>query len=430
MKRWVYPVLALVFLLSASVSIIPRVLAVKHTTTVSPIRHVIFIVKENHSFDDYFGSFPGVNGTNGVGYAKINGVKTQIPMNVATDAPANYVHLWGAAHKSYDNGQMDAFNLAATNCSTAPYKCYQEQTQAGIPNYWSYAQHFVLNDNTFSSLTGPSFPNHQYTIAAKAGSDANDTVINNPLLNGQAVPTWGCDSPSGTVVKLYNKTQVFPCFTYSNLADEMTAKGVSWKYYTPSPTEKGFQFNALDASEQEHTSSNIVNYSQFLTDASSGTLPGFSWLTAPSAYDEHPSNGTCAGENWTVQYLNTLMQGPDWSSTVVFLTWDDYGGFYDHVAPPSVDQLGLGFRVPMMIISPFAYAKNNAANPHVGHDEFEFSSVLKFAEEVFNLPSLAGRDVNAGDPLSEIDTSAVHNAPLILQKRTCKVSTAPVNDDD
>jgi phospholipase C len=428
MKRWVYPVLALMVLLSASV--IPHVLAVKHTTTASPIQHIIFIVKENHSFDDYFGLFPGVNGTS-VGYAKINGVKTQIPMNVATDRPANYVHQWWSAHKAYDNGQMDAFNLSSSNCSTAPYHCYQEQKQAGIPNYWSYAQHFVLNDNTFSSLIGPSFPNHQYTIAAKAGSDANDTAIGDPLLNGKPVTqAWGCDSPTGTLVRLYNKTQVFPCFTYSNLADEMTAAGVSWKYYTPSSTETGFQFNALDASKQEHTSPNIVNYSQFLTDASSGTLPRFSWLTAPAAYDEHPSNGTCAGENWTVQYLNALMQGPDWSSTVVFLAWDDYGGFYDHVAPPNVDQLGLGFRVPLLIISPFAYAKYNATKPHIGHDEFEFSSVLKFAEEVFRLPSLGGRDLNAGDPMSEIDTSSVHNAPLVLQQRTCATSTAPVNNDD
>lgn len=427
MKKFLWLALTLLFLLSSSASIVPRALAVKHTGF-NPIQHIIFLVKENHSFDDYFGLFPGVNGTS-VGYAKINGVKTKIPMNVASDRPANYVHLWGAAHKAYDNGQMDAFNLAASNCSKPPYLCYQEQTQSGIPNYWQYAQHFVLNDNTFSSLTGPSFPNHQYTIAAKAGSDINDTAINNPLLNGKPVPTWGCDSPSGTVVNLYNKTQVFPCFTYSNLADEMTATGVSWKYYTPSSTEKGFQFNALDASSQEHTSPNIVNYTQFLTDASNNTLPSFSWLTAPAAYDEHPANGTCAGENWTVQYLNALMQSPAWSSSVVFLTWDDYGGFYDHVAPSNVDQVGLGFRVPMMIISPFAYTQN-AENPHIGHDEFEFSSVLKVAEEVFNLPSLGGRDVNAGDPMSEIDTSIVHNTPLVLTTRNCKVSTTPVNEDD
>jgi phospholipase C len=174
---------------------------------------------------------------------------------------------------------------------------------------------------------------------------------------------------------------------------------------------------------------NIVNYSQFLTDAANNTLPSFSWVTAPAADDEHPPNSTCAGENWTVQYLNALMQSPAWSNSVVFLTWDDYGGFYDHVAPQHVDQVGLGFRVPLIILSPFAYAKNSS-NPHIGHDQFEFSSVLKFAEEVFNLPSLGGRDVSAGDPMSEIDTSKVHNGPLVLTQRTCPAFTASVNGDD
>src|SRR5258708_1952583 len=396
-----------------------------HFQAQSPIQHIIFIVKEIHTFDDYFGLFSGANGTT-VGYAKINGVKTQIPMNIAPDAPANYVHQWQAAHKAYDNGQMDAFNLAVSNCSTAPYLCYQEQTQSGIPNYWAYAQNFVLNDNTFSSLIGPSFPNHQYTIAAGSGSDILHSAINNP----NAKP-WGCPAPTTTTVQLYDGQYVFPCFTYSNLADEMTAAGVSWKYYTPGPSPGGYVWNALSASKQDYQLANAnVPPTQFLTDAKNSTLPNFSWLVAPAAYDEHQPNSNCKGENWTVQYLNALMHSPAWNSSVIFLTWDDYGGFYDHVAPPNVDQLGLGFRAPLIIISPFAYAKNNLANPHISHDQFEFSSVLKFAEEVFNLPSLGRRDVSAGDPMSEIDTSMVHNAPLVLNQRTCPTSTAPVNEDD
>jgi phospholipase C len=125
------------------------------------------------------------------------------------------------------------------------------------------------------------------------------------------------------------------------------------------------------------------------------------------------------------------MASPEWSSTVVFLTWDDYGGFYDHVPPQNVDALGLGFRVPMLIISPFAYASDNPGNPHIGHVALEFSSVLKFAEEVFGLPSLGRRDVTAGDPMKEIDTSMVHNAPLQLNTRTCpKSSVTTINADD
>ena len=397
-----------------------------HAQAANPIQHIIFIVKENHTFDNYFGLFPGAHGTGGVGYIKKNGVRVQIPLNKALDSPANYNHQWGPAHKAYDNGQMDAFNLAASNCSTAPYLCYQEQTQAGIPNYWSYAQHFVLNDNTFSSLTGPSFPNHQFTIAAGSGPDIPHSAINNP----SSAP-WGCTAPSSTTVKLFNGSKVYPCFTYSNLADEMTAAGVSWKYYAPPSSDKGFIWNALSASKQDYKLPNAnASPAQFLTDVQNNTLPNFSWMTAPDVDDEHPPNSTCVGENWTVQYLNALMKSPEWSSTVVFLTWDDYGGFYDHMPPQQVDQLGLGFRVPMIIISPYAYAQNNAANPHIGHDHFEFSSVIKFAEEAFHLPSLGRRDVSAGDPMSEIDTSVVHNVPLILTQRTCSASTAPVNYDD
>lgn len=391
----------------------------------SPIQHIVFLVKENHTFDNYFGLFPGANGTT-VGFAKIKGVKTQIPLNTAKDSPNNYGHTWNTAHTAYDNGQMDAFNLAAPKCNTAPYLCYAEQTQAGIPNYWSYAQHFVLNDNTFSSLAGPSFPNHQYTIAAGSGPDLQHSAINNPTLK-----PWGCTSSLSNTVQLLNGSTVYPCFTYSNLADEMTTAGVTWKYYAPPPSNVGFIWNALNASQQDYQLPQAnASPTQFLTDAANNSLPNFSWLIAPDAQDEHPPNSTCAGENWTVQYLNALMASPAWSSTVVFLTWDDYGGFYDHVAPQNVDALGLGFRVPMLIISPFAYAANNPSNPHIGHDPLEFSSVLRFAEKVFNLPSLGRRDASAGDPMTEIDTSVVHNAPLILTRRTCNASSSPVSNED
>jgi phospholipase C len=127
----------------------------------------------------------------------------------------------------------------------------------------------------------------------------------------------------------------------------------------------------------------------------------------------------CEGENWTVQQINAVMQSKAWSSTVIILTWDDYGGFYDHVAPPAVDQLGYGFRVPMLIISPYAFATDNPGNRHIGHTRLDFASVLKLAETVFNLPSLGKRDATAGDLMTQLDFSRVHNQPLVLPLRTC-----------
>jgi phospholipase C len=138
---------------------------------------------------------------------------------------------------------------------------------------------------------------------------------------------------------------------------------------------------------------NDVSPAQFVKDVNNDQLPGFSWLVPPGALTEHPSGSVCRGENWTVQQINAVMQSKAWSSTVIVLTWDDYGGFYDHVAPPAVDQLGYGFRVPMLIISPYAFAKDDPGNPHVGHTKLEFASVLKLAEQVFGLPSL-GRALN------------------------------------
>jgi len=171
--------------------------------------------------------------------------------------------------------------------------------------------------------------------------------------------------------------------------------------------------------------SNVANYSTFATDAQSGNLPAFSWLTPPWNLSEHPPESTCVGENWTIKQINAIMSGPDWSSTVIILAWDDFGGFYDHVAPPQVDLLGYGFRVPLMVISPYAYATGNSKNPHVDHTRLELSSVVRFAEEVFNLPSLGKRDQTAGDLMASLDLTQVHNSTDILPTRNCTMYDTP-----
>jgi len=400
----------------------------------SPIQHIVFILKENHTFDNYFGAFPGVNGAT-TGIVKVNGVDQVIPLNPAIDQPIDYNHTWKGAHTSYDGGAMDAFNLASSKCSTSPFLCYQVGSQSFIPNYWSLAQNYVLNDNSFSSLEGPSFPNHLFTVAAGSGPDIQHSVINNPAIpSGHA---WGCDSPSGSTVQLFNNTKVFPCFSYATLADEMQAAGVSWKYYAPPSTDKGYIWSSLDAFSQiRNTSlwtSNVVNWQNFTTDAQSGKLPAFSWVTPPWVNSEHPSTSTCVGENWSTQLINAVMSGPNWASTVIVLTWDDFGGFYDHVTPPAIDGVGYGFRVPFLVISPYAYANNNPGNPHVDHTQLEFSSVVRFAEETFNLPSLGRRDATAGDLMSVLDFSQVHNPTDILPTRTCTgvhIATPPAVIDD
>jgi len=130
-----------------------------------------------------------------------------------------------------------------------------------------------------------------------------------------------------------------------------------------------------------------------------------------------------------VQLINAIENSPAWASTAIVLTKDDWGGFYDHVVPPSQDALGYGFRVPLIVISPYAYAGDNLSNTHISHDQFEFASVLKLAEGVFHLPSLGQRDMTAGDLLKTLDFSKVHNPPLILNQRTCSAQKAPIRGD-
>jgi phospholipase C len=141
-------------------------------------------------------------------------------------------------------------------------------------------------------------------------------------------------------------------------------------------------------------------------------LPAVSWVLPPGEKSEHPPNSVCQGENWTVEAVNAVMQGPDWSSTVIFITYDDFGGLYDHVPPPQIDQFGLGPRVPMLIISPFA------RRGYVSHTQYEHSSVLKFVEARYQLPSLTARDAGASDMLDSFDFSQTQ-PPLILSERQC-----------
>lgn len=404
---------------SASFASVPT-----HRVTTGSIQHIVFIMKENHTFDSLFGSFPGANGAT-TGQVKVNGVARTITLNPPQNVASEFCHQWGCARTDYDKGAMDTFNLGDNTgrCAASPYACYQQGNQALIPNYWSLAQHYVLGDNAWSSIRSGSFPNHLYMMAGASGPDIPHSVL---TISGN---DWGCDAVSTTRARLFNGTKVFPCFTFPTLADSMQAAGVSWRYYAPHAGEGGYIWNTGDAfSDIRNTplwASNDLEWTQFATDAAQGKLPSFSWLTPPYSQSEHNGTSVCAGENWTVQQINAVMAGPDWASTVIVLAWDDFGGLYDHVAPQYIDQLGYGFRVPLMIISPFT-------TPHITHNQYEFASVLKLAESAFNLPSLGQRDVSAGDLMQDIDLTQ-QNPPLPLQQRTCpaaKVQPPPANIDD
>ncbi len=391
----------------------------KPNTFNSAIQHIVLIIKENRSFDEMFGTFPGAVGTT-TGTLSTGQV---VPLGHTADRVVRDVnHTFSDATTAIDNGKMDQFDLVndgGSQCSVnGDYLCMSQLLQGDIPNYFTYASNFTLADEMFSSLKGSSMPNHLYTIAAQSGG-----VINN--VNNQP-DSWGCDAPEGTTVPVVdaegNLTEQFPCFDFQTLADSLDNAGVSWLFYS-SP---GNTWNSYDEINHIRNTSlwqtNIAAETQFVTDAENGQLPAVSWLVPNSDESEHPTNSSCDGENWSVEQINAVMQGPDWGSTAIFLVWDDYGGFYDHVAPSELDQFGLGPRVPMLIISPYAMAG------YISNTTYEFSSFLKFAEERFNLPALTERDANANDMLDSFDFNQAPLSPLILQTRHCPpASTTALN---
>ncbi len=376
------------------------------------IQHIVFLIKENRSFDHYFGTFPGADGATS---GKTSRGDTMPLQKLPDETPYDIGHSWRDAAIAIDGGRMTKFDLVESGDVDGYMLPYTQAHEADIPNYFTYARNFVLADRMFSSMAGPSFPNHLYTVAAES-----DGVLDNPHPN---LYNWGCDSDEAQDVPVQkpdgNLKMEPPCFDFKTLADSLEAAHLSWKYYAPPQGKYGYQWSTLDAIRHIRRSAlwneRVVPDSEFISDARNGRLPAVSWLVTGDA-SEHPPLSTCAGENWTVQQLNAVMQGPDWNSTVVFLTWDDFGGFYDHVPPPVVGPYSLGPRVPLLIISPYA------RKGHISHTEYEFSSFLKFAEVRFHLPPLTERDSKAGDMLDSFDFTQTPLPPLILQERRCPIA--------
>ena len=389
------------------------------------IKHIVFIIKENRSFDNYFGTFAGADGAT---TGKLHTGQV-ITLGHTPDPPTHDMgHEWTDNHADVDAGQMDQYDTELTCSVNGDMQCMTQLYQSDIPNYWSYAQNYALSDATFSSVESGSYPAH---LAMVSGSALN--VMDNP--RSQFSAQWGCDAMPDTTVP-YMKTNFvvateFPCFTNRTLGDIADSKGVSWKAYTALFGQSGYIYNPYRSFSNifygADWGTKVVPVGDFVTDALAGNLPAISWVTPPSDQTEHPPSGACVGENWTVQQLNALMQGPksQWNSTVVFLTWDDFGGFYDHAPPPFRDQFGLGIRVPMIVISPWAIRG-------VYHTQVEFASVLRFMEETFGLPNLGGVDRIANDFQDAFNYKQTPLKPLVLNQRECpqRPANAPTYDPE
>src|SRR5262249_9280185 len=301
------------------------------------------------------------------------------------------------------------------------YLAYSQYYEEDIPNYWAYARRFVLCDNFFTSVLGPSFPNHLFTIAAQSGQAIDNPRRPDSKGHLERVPFWGCDAEPSTIVeavdpagKLFDE---YPCFDFKTLADTLNERELSWRYYAPGMGMFGYRWSSFDAVKHIRNSSqwtsNVVSYTQFSTDAQQGGLPNVTWIITDRKESEHPAEKNCIGENTTVSEINAIMKGPLWMHTAIFITWDDFGGWYDHVPPSRIDSLGLGMRVPCLVISP--YTKNG----YISHGLFEFSSIVKTVEKIFGLPSLSARDAGAEDMFDCFDFTKQPSPPYLLQERKC-----------
>jgi phospholipase C len=349
------------------------------------IDHIIFLVQENHSFDNYFGTYPGAEGLPAglkLPMSRRSAV-TVAPFHFATPTSLTHdmSHAYDVCRQAMNSGKMDQFIPAEKSVDTMGY-----YDGTDIPNYWAFAQHFTLCDQFFSSLPGPSLPNHLYIVAAQSGGVVEN--MNDP-------PTGGFNFP--TLVELLGSYQV------------------SWKYYVGMNPQAFHLWNPLAGFKTFMSSQalreHLVGTDQYFQDLRGGTLPAVSWIVPNREESDHPPADIQVGMWYVTDLVNALMKSPYWQNTALVLTWDDYGGFFDHVAPPAVDKYGLGPRVPAIIISPYARAG------YVDHTPYEFCSVLRFIEEQHRLSPLTARDQQANSLGLTLDPARKPLAPLLISGR-------------
>jgi phospholipase C len=368
----------------------------------SPITHVVILVMENRTFDNLFHGFPGADT---VDYGLTHtGQSVKLHSN-ALEAAGDPSHSHTSLVTEYDNGKMDGFDLDKVGLigafpPTFPY-AYVPLSEIGA-DYWALAKHYGVADRMFASQNAPSYPAHQYLIAGQAGRAIEDPT---------SLLIWGCDAQSGTTVALLapdGKTEQlpgpFPCFDYPTMGDLLDQGGVSWKYYTGSIGTPDGGVSGYDAIHHirygSDWSRNVASPEQsFLSDALLGILPQVSWVTPPILSSDHAGTFTSGGPKWVGAVYEAIANSSYYGHTAFFVTWDDSGGWYDHVPPPVYNGFGYGFRVPLIAISPYA-------KPHyVSHVVHDFGSILHFVEKNFGLGSLGQDDAQADDLSDMFDYS-------------------------
>jgi phospholipase C len=420
-----------------------------HPTVLSQvIQHVVIIFQENRTPDNLFHGLSGADiansGTNSAGQT--------IPLT-ATSLVTNYDlnHNHGSFVKMYDGGRMDGANRVGVSCAAGATGCPPANPQFKYVNpsevapYFALAEQYTFGDRMFQSNQGPSFPAHQFIIAGTSAPTATSNLFaaENPVVPAGAAPTGeeaGCNAPTGTLVNMIDpfgveSSKMYPCFEHPTLTDLLDAKTIDWRYYAPSASKLSIWVGP-DAIEHIRSGADwnkvVLNQAQVLTDIANGQLAQVVWVIPTGLASDHALATDGTGPSWVAAVVNTIGNSAYWSNTAIFITWDDWGGWFDHVAPPSIiSSYEYGFRVPLIVVSP--YAKRGYVS-HVNHD---FGSILKFVEVLFKLPSLGFADSLADDLSDCFDLTQVPppftDIPAAVSPQQflsdTRPATAPDDDD-
>jgi phospholipase C len=407
-------------------------------------------MQENRTFDSYFGTFPGADGIpmlNGQPTVCVNDPASGQcvkPFHDSNDLNHGGPHGQKAATADVDSGKMDGFigqaeadqKVACTNqfdpaCATANSDVMGYHDQREIPNYWQYAEQFVLQDQMFEPNASWSLPEHLFMVSGWSAkcSTPDPLSCRSALQSPDQVGVTGVTAPN---------------YAWTDLTYLLHQANVSWGYYVAPGTEPDCADDAMTCTpkpqnagtpdiwnplpwfatvQADGQANNVQNLDHFYTAAKNGTLPAVSWVVPNGKVSEHPPALVSVGQAYVTGLVNAIMQGPDWASTAIFLAWDDWGGFYDHVTPPSIDANGYGLRVPGIVISP--YAKTG----YIDHQTLSFDAYLKFIEDDFlggaridpatdgrpdSRPDVRENAPQLGDLTQDFDFSQPPRAPLIL----------------
>jgi phospholipase C len=366
------------------------------------IQHIVVIFQENRTPDNLFHGLPNADIANS-GINSLGETVPLTPITLANDYDLDHKHADFV--KMYDGGKMDGADKIPAFCRKDATDCpgpnlqFKYVNPSEVQPYLQLAESYTFADRMFQTNQGPSFPAHQFIIAATSAPTASSDLFaaENPTGGGDPTGDTGCTAPAGQTVALIDpagdeSAEQFPCFEHPVLTDLLDDKGISWRYYTPSAGSIWTGPNAIQHLRNGSAWANVIlNQKQVLSDIATGQLPQVSWVIPTAQASDHARNNNGSGPSWVASIVNAIGNSSYWQDAAIFITWDDWGGWYDHVAPTIYDSYEYGFRVPLIVVSPYA------RRGYVSHVTHDFSSILRFIEEDFDLPSLGYADARADD---------------------------------